>query len=152
MKLEVREDLLDHFPSWILRSVFPSAVSAVGEVTARSPVGKHLLSLSSLWTSPTSANLPFHVSNLWLSCLGKRNWFYYKALASLVTPNWYHTCDVIPPNCFYPVPRARTTCVLSLARTVPGHFLLCGPIFCDEHRILFLFTSLFSLRWALNSE
>lgn len=33
------------FPGWILRSAFPSAVSAVGEVTARSPVGKHLLSL-----------------------------------------------------------------------------------------------------------
>lgn len=153
VKLGVSKDLLDHFPSWIVGLAFLSAVSAAGEVITPQSCGKAPVSIaSSLWTSPTSANLPFHVSNLWLSCLRKRNWFYYKALASPVTPNWYHTCDVIPSDCFYPTPSTRTTYVLSPARTVPGHFRLCGLVFCDKHRILFFFASLFSFRWALDSE
>lgn len=110
VKLGVSKDLLDHFPSWIVGLAFLSAVSAAGEVITPQSCGKAPVSIaSSLWTSPTSANLPFHVSNLWLSCLRKRNWFYYKALASPVTPNWYHTCDVIPSDCFYPTPSTGTT-------------------------------------------
>lgn len=109
---------------------------------------------SSQWASPTFTNSPFHVSNLWLSCLGKQNWFYYKSLASLVTQNWYHTSDVISSNCFYSASRARVTYILSLPGTVLGIFY-CRLIFFsfyDEHRILFCCMSLFSFRWAWNSK
>lgn len=148
-KLEVGKGLPGHF----LSEVLPSAFRFCGgwDITCH-PVGKHLLPLRLLWTLPTFANLPFHVSNLWLSCLGKRNWFYYKSLTSLVTQNWYHPCDVISSQCFHPASTARATHVLPATGTVLGQFLLCRLIFYDKHRILLCLTSLFWFRWAYNNK